>query len=789
MKKNDVFTDQSLTMVIDVETNQWFSAENFRKAKDLDSALEAWSITVGYLDNQNASFIHMVVDILKLEEPDIYNGAEVYNMKQIHDAVVAAGSFMKYSQQKQALLESEVVDFLLRFKSEYQLTSITAEINLAGFYVMPCSDWLGVTLTDLKKKLASYPNYSVPGLEYGYHALVNNKDIEAQLEMFYKYHKPYRNVKKNIGTGLIVAHNVTYEWTTLLTKSKLFRKLNKEGLLAKPLRGNCRNSIKSIDVKFGKKKPEHEEFDDRFTVIAVRDSLMYSRSSLAKAGDKYEFPKGEIDYYRTFDLAKVKATAEKWTSGDDGEEDYINLLEYNRRDCEIPFCILNETFYADYYDLILAGSDHNGVIYGNVPVSNNQVEDKVQEALSADYYEVFTGLYRDKKGRTFTKYVQGCHRVTEVVKITDHSDKRIQRTDGKGIISAIRAAMILKNKTNFGYEHYNDDISKTISIGYGDCAVTTTINYNADAQMHARQVSGGGLVGVNPVTAFKVFNKENDDIVEYSEGKVTARYRNSMICHCDLTSAHPSQVNKRLFPAHDAVPASDKEVKDAIDALNGKYWTKIINSPKTAFEVVVDYKPKNNWMNYSGYANFVLKNVVIKNVNGNMVPCMPVCKSKSKSSGKKDKESILKTINEISDNLEKMRKEVEAAKSFKDMKIFIHKNKVYKADKIDIACTFEDLTIMQMFYDFEIESAHDMYIYQMKPVAAYVWWQFDLYGAKKNAYKDINKLAIVASDIADRSGEDCKNAVYEMLKKLEAVKDLFTEADYKYIKKHAYDVD
>lgn len=772
MRTNDCFNENSLTMSLDVETNQWYDAEGLLSATaDIDGVLKAGGFTNSY----NVPFIKEVVALLKITKPSVYKKHKVFSLRNVKDVIDIAESFSPLSQQGKANLECDLVDFLFQYENPYKLTSMGAEVNLAGFYVLPTSEWLGLHLEDVKKNIEKHPNYDKAGLEAGYHCLVDEKEIDEQFKLFYDYHKPSK--QNNNGIGLLVAHNISYEWNVIITKNKTVREWFKRGYIAEPLRGNGRDTIKAVDIKKGKKKPE--EFDDRPVVIACRDTLMYSRSSLAKEGEKFDFPKGELDYYRAFDLNEMKQSCTSYCAGASMDEDYLNMLNYNRRDCSIPFCILNETFYADSYERILAARPRDGSDkrIPNVPVSNNHVEGLLQESLASNVYEVVTG-YADKYGNKYEAYKQGMHKVKEFVINAEGKDK-----NGKKMTN-LMTTMAMHNRQRFGYADAHSNEPTKVKFDNEEIEV----NYNTDSQMRAREVSGGGLVGINPMMAYKKITSDNGT-VKYDD-VVLNGYE---ICHCDLNSAHPSQVNKRYFPATEPVLATEEEKKIAIEALKCKQWMEILANPNKPFPCITKYYPKghkkNKWTCYSGHAVFKLKNVTIKNINGNVVPCMPVVKVTGKLSGKVESRRILESLNKVAEERARLTAELKVASDISKLPSLHHRNKVYRAEELEIACTFEDLSIYQMFYDFEIVDARDMYIYPMKEVEGYVWYIFNLYGKKKVIYKQNNKLAEDCCDIKDRTGEQLAEASQKLLDYCNNQRAVLSEGDYDYVTKHAMDKD
>ena len=745
MKKNGAFTEDSLTMVVDIETNQWYKASDFLMSTDEEIHNEAYKYCTARTTNANLfSFIITVCKLLKLEAASIVKKFKCFSMENIKKAFDLAQQLDGSDEQELEFFVLETFNFLTRIAS-FKLISADTETNLAGFFVLSTAKWLDMDITSLKAHLASLPQYTKPGLEDGYYALVDKQDINKQFKDFIKYHMPKTGHRDNgdMGQGLIVAHNISYEWNNCIRHLPAFIELHKKGHLCAPLKGSAKNSIKSCDIKNGK-KPADYEFDARPVYVAMRDTFMYTRASLAKAGKKYEYPKGDISYFKAFDLAKVKHAA--CNMNEDSDE--VALIKYNRRDCEIPFLILHETMGEDYEVIFANKHDVKGnVIQPMIPVSNNQLADMRFRIQTANVYEVETGIYKDNRGNLVPKGTAFAHKVIEF---------QTGKTSPKQV--NIRETMKLHNKKRFGYSLQEEKVK-----GF-DGEPDLLIQYDIEKQKTEKKVAGGGLVGINPLFAFKKIKKDGSDVVV--EGRT---YKNSEIFHCDLISAHPSQVNKRYFPAHDAVPATDEEKKLALDCLKRMDWKSKVLSPNRPFTTIVNYKP-HGFTLYSGFAKFTLKNIRIRKQDDNVVPAMPETKETSSYSGKKDREYILNTIASC----------FEISKAKNCAKKFSHRNKVYWADEATVTCTFEDLCIYQMFYDFEIVDAADMHIYKMQVVEGYVWYVFMLYGRRKQVYKEIEKMVGKHKD-----GKASKQDVQGLLDKYE---DIIEPSDYAYLSAHPDDV-
>lgn len=750
MRTNDAFTDDSLTMVVDIETNQWYLAQNFLTASDEAIEEEAYKYCTARTTNANLlMFILTVCKVLKCENPSIVNRYKCFSMENIKNAFDLAKQFSDDAEQELKRNELETFNFLTRTETGFKLTSAETETNLAGFFVLRTAKWLDMDNETLKMHLASLPQFTKAGLDEGYYALVDKTEIDLQFKKFIKYHRPKRGHRQNLvaGQGLIVAHNISYEWNNCVRHLPAFVELHKKGELSAPLKGSAKNTIKSCDIMYGK-KPD-SGFDSRPVYVAMRDTFMYTRASLAKAGKKYEFPKGDISYYKAFNLDEVKHAAKRMNE----DSDEVALIKYNRRDCEIPFLILHETMGEDYDAIFVSTQGQKGkTIEPKIPVSNNQLADMRFKIQTANIYENVTG-YRDSKGRDVPKGTKGAHRVIEFQSV---------KTDKKQV--NIRETMKLHNKKNFGYSLK----SETIHDLFGEPDLM--INYDIEKQKTEKQVAGGGLVGINPFFAFKKVKQVGLDVVV--EGKV---YKNSEIFHCDLISAHPSQVNKRYFPAHDAVPATDAEKEKALDCLKRMDWTSKAQNPHKAFATIVNYRP-HGFKYYSGFAKFTLKNVKLRGQNSNAVPAMPDAKATSQYSGVRDRDYILNTVASCFDAFEQSK--IDAIKQ--STKKFSHRNKVYWADEMEVACTFEDLCIYQMFYDFEITDAKDMHIYRMQAVEGYVWYIFMLYGRRKQIYKEIEKMVGKYKD-----GRASKQDVQDLLDKYTA--DI-EPSDHAYLSAHSDDV-
>lgn len=750
MKTNGAFTDDSLTMVVDIETNQWYLAQNFLTTSDDVIRDEAYKYCTSRTTNASLfAFILTVCAALKRVNPTVVKRYKCFSMEDIKNAFDRAEEFSGDSEREIKRNEFETFNFLLRTETCFKFTSAETETNLAGFFVLRTANWLDMNNETLKMHLTALPQFTKPGLKEGYYALVDKADIDSQFKRFTKYHRPKRGHRKNqvTGQGLIVAHNISYEWNNSIRHLPGFVELHKKGELCAPLKGSAKNTIKSCDIKYGK-KPD-SGFDSRLVYVALRDTLMYTRESLAEAGKQYGFPKGDISYYKAFDLDKVKHAAKHMNE----DSDEVALIKYNRRDCEIPFLILHETMGEDY-DAVLANKhDQKGNCdQPKIPVSNNQLADMRFKILTAGIYENVVG-YKDSKGRDVDE-----GKGHQVIKF-----ETVKR-DKKSV--PIREAMKIHNDKNFGYSLQ----SELIKGLFGEPDLM--INYDLEKQKTEKEVAGGGLVGINPFFAFKKIKQVGSDVVV--EDKV---YKNSEIYHCDLISAHPSQVNKRYFPAHDAVPATDEEKKKALECLKHMDWKNLVKSPEKPFTTIVNYKPHESNYFYSGFARFTLKNVKLRGQNGNAVPAIPDVKETAQYSGVRDRDYVLKTIDACYDTSKQSMLD-----EFKQVtKKFSHRNKIYWAEEMTVPCTFEDLCIFQMFYDFEIADAEDMHIYRMQKVEGYVWYIFKLYGRRKQTYKHIEEMAK-----AYKNGKNnvTKQDVLDLLDK--SVDDILP-SDYAYMTAHPDD--
>ena len=751
MKTNDAFTNDSLTMVVDIETNQWYLAQNFLTTSDEAIKDEAYKYCTARTTNASLfAFILTVCAALKCENPTVVNRYKCFSMENIKKAFDRAEEFSGDAKQELKRNEFETFNFLTRTETGFKLASAETETNLAGFFVLRTAKWLDMDNETLKMHLAMLPQFTKPGLNEGYYALVDKADIDLQFKKFIKYHRPKRGHRQNLvtGQGLIVAHNISYEWNNSIRHLPGFVELHKKGELSAPLKGSAKNTIKSCDIMYGK-KPD-SGFDARPVYVSMRDTLMYTRESLAAAGKQYGFPKGDLSYYKAFDLDKVKHAAKHMNE----DSDEVALIKYNRRDCEIPFLILHEAMGEDYDAIFVSKQGQKGkTIEPKIPVSNNQLADMRFKILTTGIYENVVG-YRDSKGKDVPQGTAYSHKVIEFS--TDKKDKKQL---------PIREVMKIRNEKNFGYSLQSEMVRGL----YGEPDLT--INYDLEKQKTEKEVAGGGLVGINPFFAFKKVKQVGSDVVV--EDKV---YKNSEIFHCDLISAHPSQVNKRYFPAHDAVPATDEEKKLALECLKRMDWTDLVLNPKKPFTTIVNYKPHGSKF-YSGFARFTLKNVKLRGQNGNAVPAIPDVKETAQYSGVRDENYILKTVASCRDALEQSK--LDAIKQ--GTKKVSHRNKVYWAEEITVTCTFEDLCIYQMFYDFEIADAKDMHIYRMQVVEGYIYYIFNLYGKRKQTYKKIEKLSKKY-----KNGED-NVTKQDVLDLLDASVDDILPSDYAYMTAHPDD--
>ena len=78
MKANDCFNEDSLTMSIDIETNQWYNAEGLLSATDdIDEVLTE----CGFVTSYQVTFIKLVVALLKNTKPSAYKVPKEHNKK------------------------------------------------------------------------------------------------------------------------------------------------------------------------------------------------------------------------------------------------------------------------------------------------------------------------------------------------------------------------------------------------------------------------------------------------------------------------------------------------------------------------------------------------------------------------------------------------------------------------------------------------------------------------------------------------------------------------------------
>ena len=748
MKTNDCFTDESLTLSMDIETNQWYNAEGVLN----------WTGIVNEPQNSAAcnAYITTVIDFMKAIPTTAYNNAPCFSMRDIKTAVDKANEIhaMFGYEKARPWHELACMDFLFG----NLLKSEACEVNLAGMYVLRTENWLDKDIPDLKQYLGQLPIFHNTALDEGYHAITTQQEIDEMLERFINFH-----FAGDKGIGLIVAHNMSYEWNNCMRNSKTIASCVSAGWMPSPMRGNAANTLKALDITI----PNAEE-TQWYHVVDIRDTFMYARQSLRKAGDKFGYEKGELDYMMAFDANEIANAVDAKVRGDvHPNPDYDNMVNYNRRDTEIPFLILHDSFCPDYAT-VLAKTSKKGT--ASVPVSNNQIAGKRDWKASENVYEVTDG-WMDNNGNHYSdtdRRPYGCHRKKVIERRT--SAPTYANQSGKMVkIKSITADFLNMNKYIFSYD--------LKPHAYGTEAWT----YSEEIQDDCKKVAGGGFVGINPLAAFHKFSKEGDDVKSYliadDSFKEDETFRNYDICHCDLTSAHPSQVNKRYFPASAPTKVDQTTADDVMNQiicqLDVKAF-KIVSNPTLPFSTVLKIqKQVGGTKNYSGFATFTLGNVRIKNVNGNVVPCIPASTRKSKISGKIDEETMLGMFRDAVNNTNN-------ATNIESMMAttFIHRNKVFKAEAIDVTCTFEDLFIYKMFYDFDIVAVRDMYLYKMAVCPAYVWYCFDRWGGFKQTYKNLEGVC--------KAFATKKCTAQDVYDAFNTMRSIIFSSDYDYVRDHFF---
>lgn len=766
MVTNECFSDESYTMSLDIETNQWYGVEGL-----LNVDVNNLPVT-GMCQGDVHTFICNAISLAKTKKTVTVHGVKCMSLDVLKEVCKETEDYMHIEENDRPSYEMQFMNYL--FSDSCMMDVVGTEVNLVGAVLIKTSTWLDCNTNELIEEMKTFDyktKIPVAGLECGYYALDEN-GFERLLTRFYNYHK------QDASIGLIVAHNINYEWNQLLRHSKTMLSWVKKGLFtSKPMGGNARNTIKSLDVMNRKMSDKDKKFDNRTTVISFRDSFLYCTMSLRKAGDKFGYKKGDLDYLRSFDLKKVSRAGnnlakqcailrnqgiEKVESFLKCETDEEKLLQYNRRDCEIPILILHESF--KHPEIILnpevRANGKKGKPY--VPISSNNINDILNRTRGKQRYEV-VDCWKNERGEVVPQGTPFAHKVTKYVTL-DAPPVKIN-TKGKPYNQkSIYEEFAFLNSYKFGY----NSAPRTI-VEDGE---SLEIHYTEEDHNGIRKVAGGGFVGVNYAYTYAVIKQVNDSVKVWDrDGTFLTEFENCCLLHEDLSSAHPSQVNKRLFPATAPQRASDVEIQAILLELKQRKWKSIVQNPKSPFSLV--FAHRKNGKKYSGFGTFTLEHVRCKSFTKrghNFVACMPLMTIKPKISGDVDSDTMVKNLAELG----------RQSKVFKNLKenelpYLVIRNKILaKQEPCIVTCTFEELCIYQMFYDFEITSAKDVYTYQMTVCPSYIWDIFDYAGERKVDYKEV-KTAI----------EDL--TVQEVLAKLDEYKDMLDESDYEYLKSHPDD--
>lgn len=266
-----------------------------------------------------------------------------------------------------------------------------------------------------------------------------------------------------------------------------------------------------------------------------------------------------------------------------------------------------------------------------------------------------------------------------------------------------------------------------------------------------RKVTGGGLVFVNPFFAYTKFETGKRYLA--GPGDYGDEFEVKEIRHIDLISAHPSQAFKRLFPtqAPVKVPASTfGAIKTALNFSKKEILetasVKGIKEGLDCFTTLthrLDFKKTNSKdCETSGFAKFTFKNLkpkefYINKIAAYSLPCLWASKTTTTLSGA-NTFTPDECTQATGENLKTCG------------------SKVYKGASVSINLKFEDfLAVVCLFYDFDDFEIDDVYLYSMGPISPYLYKQFAMLGAKKNAYKAINKALDKGDLQAARGAAKC----------------------------------
>lgn len=773
MVTNACFSDESYTMSLDIETNQWYGVEGL-----LNVDVNALPVAGAYQGNMH-TFVCNAISLAKTKKTVKVHGKKCMSLDVLKEVCKETEEYMHIEENNRPLCEMMFMNYL--FSDSCMMDIVGTEVNVVGAVLIKSSTWVDCNTIELIEKMKTFDyktKIPVSGLESGYYAL-DEDGFERLLTRFYNFHKQDGSI------GLIVAHNVNYEWNQLLRHSKTLMSWVRKGLFtSKPMGGNARNTIKALDVMNRKMSDKDKKFDDRATVISFRDSYLFCTMSLRSAGDKFGYKKGDLDYLRSFDLKKVSRAGDNLArqcrilrnEGFEKVEPFLKcktdeekLLQYNRRDCEIPILILHESFV--HPEIILnpevRADGKTGKPY--VPVSSNNINDILNRERGKRRYEVVVKkkngeeLWKNDRGEEVPPGTNFAHRVLKYETL-DVPPVKFNK-DGKPYKQkSIYEEFAFLNGYKFGY---NSEPRTIVEDGE-----VLQIHYTEEDHNAIRETAGGGFVGVNYAYTYTVIKQVGDSVKVWDrDGTFLTEFKNCCILHEDLSSAHPSQVNKRLFPATAPQRADDAEIQTILLELKQRQWKSKVNHPKSPFDLL--FVHRKNKKKYSGFGTFTLENVRCKPFTKrglNYVACMPLTDIKPKISGDVDCETWAKNLAQVGRESEKFKNLTED-----ELPYLVIRNKILaKKEPCIVTCTFEQLCIYQMFYDFEIADAKDVYTYQMGVCPAYIWDIFDYAGERKVDYKEV-KTAIE------------ELTVPEVLAKLDKYKDLFDESDYLYLKSHPDD--
>ena len=720
-KKNFVETtivkETTTIACIDVETNQKFKLVNDEIGSpemdfanvDEDKMAEAW-LFFGF-ENY---FVHAFKSTNFETSSD---GIKFCCFKDIRKAIEFASSkVQEEAGERLAEMEAWLLSRLFSDGCPYGLTAYETENNLIGILQTDAKSVLSCeNQKELLDHLTSVKEDKKPSLDSAYYMFTSLEDVNKHFEKLAKAHK----AKRKNGTALMVAHNASYEWNMLFRKLPFFQKAVKENRLT-ALRGNSSNAIKSVTIWEKPVVKANDEFGNH-KLVEIRDTFLYKRSSLAKIGKQFGFPKDNLDYEVFFNPELVQLTITKRIKGKAPENQYNHLLDYNRIDCTIPFLIVYESIARDYEILTADMGDKEG----SFPISANHI----QSTLQREHCRAVWAHYEKDKETTFN---------------------------------------------NVPYITKQKKTGRSLTEKWEDACKWSKLNEETFDKVHA--VAGGGMVGINPFVAGKIIDLRNSpdevifhiDLISAHPSQVFKRYFPEGLPF-EANAEQKNYVVKVLNVEKGLRHIVDKPVKPF--QLLAPILGRELNACKDEEAKAV----KSGY--YSGFGKFRLKNVRIKTWYNHgykcCIPAMPFVKIRRETSGNSlDGVTVRDAIHASRDGKDILKEAVLNSKASKDLieqKNLVISNKIYNMEETIVTCTIEDLLCFTMFYDFEIADVDGLNLYHMEACPEFLYYVFRMYAEKKETYKALTKM--------QERGE----SVSAIVTFLEKNKGIFLESDYNYL--------